>query len=358
MIPPRRRDVGTRPEDRAPTLSRYRILAAAALAILAVIISSLPATAQAPQVEVTGILDTFETASQAWLGAAQGVGRALFSVLWLLELVVSGYSWAIDKDGVDAILRELAVKVVVAGFMFWMVSNSHPWLRNLVNGLEAVGATLRAGAGAPVMEPVDIQYAAIRINTTIWEAMQDVPPEEEAPGAAGSLNPMTVATNAVHSLVEAARGTVTKIMGLLVMFATMIVVFVSYLVITAQLVITRIQMYVILGAAPFFMAFGACRITAGMMDSYLKWTLQTGVKLALFQMMVGVGLQLTPQWEAAIVASMTRGPTGAIIVALPLLLQVLAGVVIFAYLCWKIPSAFAGVVTGDLQIGSAKLWSR
>ncbi|MGH7577027.1 MAG: type IV secretion system protein, partial [Longimicrobiales bacterium] len=110
-------------------------------------------------------------------------------------------------------------------------------------------------------------------------------------------------------------------------------------------VLTLVQSYILLSAGIFFLAFGAFRSTVPLAENYLMGCVHVGIKLMILYFVVGLGEPLTRTW-AGLLANDTLFTTDV-----GPILQVLAGVTMFAFIVWFIPNRIAGQITNGASFG-------
>lgn len=347
------------------TRSRHHLYWGVALALMTGLASSslwgqTPPTFQPPP----DLLEVFDSATDALFRRALSAAKSLFAALFVLELAVSAYGWAIEKEGMDQVMREFAVKVIVAAVLFFFVSNPHLVITPLVEGLEGTGAYVAGGAGFAAMEPVEMMDFGRQVGRRFDWALNTAivfSPEEES-GWWDTL--VNVATSPFAWLPTLIDYGMLKIVALL----SWAVVYMAFIVIAAQMVLAKVEAFIVLSAGAFFLGFSAFRITAGLAESVIRYAASIGVKLFFIQIMAGVAQQMVAQWrvvaDRAVYCPFTNlecpsVPVNMPTIYYPSLAMLIGSVVIFAYLAWKIPGTMASRLTGDMQIGVTRaLWGK
>ncbi|MDQ3388794.1 MAG: type IV secretion system protein, partial [Gemmatimonadota bacterium] len=131
----------------------------------------------------------------------------------------------------------------------------------------------------------------------------------------------------------------------------------AYWIAALQLLLIEIETIVLVAAGVFFVGFVSFRVTAGLVDAYLKHLITVGLKLFFVQFMVGVGMRLTEDsWSRTLAGAVIEPDGSAGLAEFPMIdIIAVGGVVInaliFAYLVWKIPTLYgdklgAGIHTG------------
>jgi type IV secretion system protein TrbL len=161
---------------------------------------------------------------------------------------------------------------------------------------------------------------------------------------------ITIASNMLLSL--DAVGFLRNPTGNIVGAAAALLVIVAYAGIAAQLCLALVETYVVLTGGCLFLGFAAFRGTAGLAEGYILYAFQTGARIYLLYLLLGVGTALSREWAGLTFA--TGGPAGTP-PSLALHFQVLAGALVFCLLVWKVPSGVAARLTqgASLRLGEA-----
>lgn len=284
--------------------------------------------------------------------------------LFALELAVSAYGWAIEKEGMDQVIKELAVKVIIAGVLFFFVNNPQLIIDPLVNGLEGSGAYIAGGAGFHAMEPAEMMDIGRQVTGRLAWALDASPPVTPGDEDAGWIE-STLSTLGGIMLILPYMGHML-LFGIICLIS-MAVIYGAFIVIAAQMVLAKVEMYIVMSAGAFFLGFSAFRITAGLAENVVRYAASIGVKLFFIQIMAGVAQRLAPGWKQ-VADQMVYCPFSALACPSPVnqpwvnlstLALLIGSIVIFAYLAWKIPGTMASRLTGDMQIGVTRaLWGK
>lgn len=268
--------------------------------------------AQAP---AGGALDQvaldYQLASRAWIGRVLAVTTNLFFWLALLEFVIAGLMYIVaTPQARETTAGRFLVKIMLISFVYMLITQSDYWLMRLIDSFAGVGEYV----SGRFMSPSDIVNYGSTLSGAILRSVDVV-------------------------------GMVTNIPVVIYMTLTALLVMVCYILIAAQVVLTLVQSYILLSAGIFFLAFGAFRATVPFAENYLIGCVRVGIKLMILYFVVGLGEPLTRTWADLLANdSLFTTDVGPI-------LQVLAGVMTFAFIVWFIPGKIAGQITSGANFG-------
>jgi hypothetical protein len=80
-------------------------------------------------------------------------------------------------------------------------------------------------------------------------------------------------------------------------------VLLSFVIAAAALMLTLIESYLVVGGAALLLGFGASRWTASIAEGYFGYVIRVGTRLLFFYLVLGVGVQIATQWQAALTAA-------------------------------------------------------
>jgi type IV secretion system protein TrbL len=293
-----------------PNVQRQVLARALRVAVLLVAILFLAAAAIAqppPPGVLDGLVASYQTISASWLGRVVPLAQRLFALLATLEFAVSGLWWAIGRDALDRVLAAVLKKFMLLSLLYALLALFPSWIPELVRGFESAG---QIASGSGTINPSQLLDDGITIASNILLSF----------GSIGYLaNPS----------------------GTLVAALTALAVLVAFALIAAQIVLTLVETSIVLSGGVLFLGFAAFRTTAGLAEGYLLYAVQTGTKLYLLYLLVGVGSGLARQWAALSFAP----DTSVISPSLAPHFQVFAGSLILCLLVWKIPSTVAARLT-------------
>jgi type IV secretion system protein TrbL len=245
---------------RAPLPSAV-LLAAGLAALLA---TAAAAQAPPPDAILDGVVRGYSDASAGWLERVFPFAQRLFAILATLEFAVSGLFWALGRDGLDAVAAALLRKFMLLAFLFSLIWQFPLWLPVVTRGFETAGQT---ASGTQVVNPSQIFDYGLTIGGHILLAVDDA-------------------------------GVLTDPSGVFLGEVTVLIVILAYALIAVQLCVTLCEVSIVLTGGVLFLGFAGFRVTAPFAEGYLLFAFQTGIKIYLLYLLVGVGTGLSQQWAA------------------------------------------------------------
>ena len=284
------------------------LLAGAGLALAPGLLAQQPPPA--------GVLDEvaldYQLASQSWLGRILNATTSLFFWLAMLEFTIAGIMYMIASPHArEEKAGRFLLKIMIISFVYMLITQSEFWLARLVNSFAAVGEYAAGG----IMSPSEIVGYGVTLSGRVLRSMDVI-------------------------------GMVTNPPMVIYMTLTAFAILVCYILIAAQVVLTLVQSYVLLSSGIFFLAFGAFRATASLAENFLLSCVHVGIKLMLLYLVVGLGEPLTRRWAELLQDEFLTLDVSPI-------LQVLAGVVILAFIVWYVPNKIATQITSGASLGLA-----
>jgi type IV secretion system protein TrbL len=290
---------------------RARGGAVGAVLLLALLLGSAATAQPAPGV-LDGLVSSYQTISASWLGRVVPMAQQTFALLATLEFAISGIWWALGRDALDAVLAALLKKFMLLSFLYALLALFPTWVPMIVRGFEQAGQT---ASGSASINPSELLDDGITIASHILLSF-------------GSL------------------GFLANPSGNLVASLTALAVLIAFALIAAQIVLTLVETSIVLTGGCLFLGFAAFRATAALAEGYILYAVQTGTKLYLLYLLVGVGSGLARQW-----ASLQFAPdTNVLAPSLAPHFQVFAGSLILCLLVWKIPATVAARLTQGVAL--------
>ena len=78
------------------------------------------------------------------------------------------------------------------------------------------------------------------------------------------------------------------------------IILLSFVIAAAALMLTLIESYLVIGGAALLLGFGGSRWTASIAEGYFSYVIRVGTRLLFFYLVLGIGVQIATQWQAAI----------------------------------------------------------
>lgn len=267
--------------------------------------------AQAPAGALDQIALDYQLATRGWIGRVLAVTTNLFFWLALLEFATAGLMYMVATSHArEEAAGRLLVRIMLISFTYMLITQSGYWLVRLIDSFAGVGEYVAGG----FMSPSEIVAYGTYLSKQILESVDLTGMVRNPP--------------------------VTFYMTL-----TALLVVLSYILIAVQVVLTLIQSYILLSAGVFFLAFGAFRATVSLAENYLLACVHAGVKLMILYFVVALGEPLTRRWAEALAADRALSTDFTPII------EVLAGVIMLAFIVWFTPNKIANQITSGASLG-------
>jgi len=146
-------------------------------------------------------------------------------------------------------------------------------------------------------------------------------------------------------------------------------VLLSFVIAAAALMLALIESYLVVGGTALLLGFAGSRWTASFAEGYFSYVVKLGTRLLFFYLVLGIGVQLATQWQAALTAacnpvattlpwySTYGAPPKAIMAtvcsnAIPIrtMLDLAALSIVFLIVTLAVPYTAAGIVGGTVGL--------
>ncbi len=261
-----------------------------------------------------GIQQQFANATGGWFETIFPFAQKLFFALVVIELTWAATLWVLDRDDPSSVIASLLKKVVAVGLFYAILLNADVWIPAVLNSFIGIGA---AASGLAELTPSGVLSQGIDLAAKMLEPL----------GLLGFLS-----------------ATIASIIGGL---AALGVVF-AFGIIAAQLLLTNVESYIVVGGGVLLLGFAGSRWTADVASRYLSYAVAIGIKLFSLYLIIGIGNSLASQWgELLLLPEATLNPR--------IYFQILGGALAYMMLAWYIPSLAASLYTGTVALSLAEL---
>lgn len=211
------------------------------------------------------VVAQYRAASSNWAGAISNAANWLFWTLAVIEMVWTGMTLALRNADLQEVIAELVMRILTIGFFIALLNFGPAWAKNIIDSLgQLANQASSAGGGLTNVTP-----------GAVFDSGLDL------------ADQMTSAVSFWDSAVDS--------LGLL--FAALIVIIV-FALISAYLVMTMVEIWIVLYAGIILLGFGASRFTKDFALKYLIYALSVGMKLFLMMLIIGIGQTFINQWVA------------------------------------------------------------
>jgi P-type conjugative transfer protein TrbL len=215
------------------------------------------------------IVNQFNMAAVHYAGAIQPYALKLFVALLLIDVTVTGIQFLVDQADAPHYIGRLVRRVLSGGFIYLMIVNAFPWMTAILQSFSRIGS---AATGLPRLSPQTV----LNLGGTMAETIFDTP-------ASASLMP-----NLELAIVQSVSA---------------FFVLLSFVIAAAALLFTLIESYLVIGGAALLLGFGGSRWTASIAEGYFGYVIRVGTLLLFYYLVLGIGVQIAAQWQAALSAA-------------------------------------------------------
>ncbi|WP_428622194.1 P-type conjugative transfer protein TrbL [Sedimenticola sp.] len=212
-----------------------------------------------------GIVTQYHTAASSWSATILNAALWLFWTLALLETTWTGITLALRQADFVEVVSEIVLRIITIGFFLALLLRGPTWAGNIIESLgQLAGQASIAGGGVGSVTPSDVFDAGLKLADKMTSTI-------------------SFWDNAIDS------------MGLLIAALITIIVFA---LITAFLVMTMVEIWIVVFAGMILLGFGGSRFTKDFALKYLIYALSVGLKFFVMLLVIGIGQSFISQWEA------------------------------------------------------------
>jgi type IV secretion system protein TrbL len=219
--------------------------------------------------DFNAITDQFTATATRYAGSIQPYALKLFVSLFLLDVLVTAIQFVVDQGDAPQYLGRLFRHILSGGVIYLMIVNAFPWMSDVLKSFSMIGA---AATGLPSLNPNTVLKLGGAMAETIFET----------PASAGLLPNLELA---------------------IVQSVAAFFILLSFVIAAAMLLLTVIESYLVVGGATLLLGFGGSRWTAPIAEGYFGYVIRVGTRLLFFYLVLGIGVQIATQWQAALTAA-------------------------------------------------------
>lgn len=222
----------------------------------------MAAPAPPPVQDPSALTAIYQGMQEQWDRVLTPFGNDLFYSLALLDLGFFGWRlWRVGGD-MRLIGYDVTNKLLVMSLFWVLLYNGSTWMFDIISSFVTMG---KAASGVPGLGPSVMLAQGFHIfGAMLWQATKS--------------------------------GLMLDIPTALAMVIAALLICFSFLVITIQFVMTQVQMFLALGFAKVFLAFGGSRWTTNYVERYFAFSFATGIKLMVLYMLAGAAWPITQTW--------------------------------------------------------------
>jgi len=315
--------------------------------VLVVALAFTPQHAQAQTFDITGI-SSIQAQANGWFATAQGWAQRTYGLLLVIELTILGIQGVLFRENLAEFMATFGFKIFVAGFFMWLIANADPFFHGIVNGFSSAGQQLgtdSSGMTAVMAEGLasaGLLFGAASVGHGIDTSMSFFPNLYFGTGATGYGD----AASSGHALFDM----VVSGIGMMTVFS-MAGILIQYAMIT-------IESYIVMSAGVLFLGFSGTRFTMPFSQGYLSYSVNVGVKLFTFYLMLGAVQGLMPNAlifsGATLAAAAIPMGYGSLIALLP---AAIAGfsLLLVATLLYAVPNFAGSFLSGTSSLSAGAM---
>jgi type IV secretion system protein TrbL len=271
---------------------------------------SFNSDAATPSIQILDRVDAaFKPLQNTWYTSIRSYAERLF---WLLVLVDFGWTtviYVLEKNDVVEIVTSLVKKVFTIGFFWGLLKFSDTWIPVIIDSFRGIGTTV---GNVSSVTPDGI--------------------------VAGGYNTAVAAFKIMTGL-----GALEKVAVVFPVTLVAIVTFLAFLFVAAQLLVTLIECYLVVGAGVILLGFGGSRWTTDFSTKYLQYAVGTGIKLMLIYLIVGAA---QPLFDSIILdANHLMEST----------LAAMGSALVYAFLAIQVPQIASAMMSGSPSMTAGSL---
>jgi type IV secretion system protein TrbL len=226
-------------------------------------------------VNLNQAVQLFYNAGVGYSTAIQPYAKDLLFGLFLIEIIVNATQYMIEGQ-LDPwhFAGRFVRQFLTTGFCWWMIVNGFTIMMGVINSFSDIGQAL---TGAPNLSPQGVLYIGINEFITFMNS----------PG-----------TSSIISNIE--LGIVEAVCALIILGC--------FLLVAAELILLLVKAYITCGLGVILLGFGGSRYTSSITEGYFTNAVRLGVKLLFFYAVLGIGLTIVNQFQAALAAACNPVP--------------------------------------------------
>jgi type IV secretion system protein TrbL len=256
---------------------------------------------------LTNIGNQYQAASAGWMTTALGFALHLFYLLVTAEIAWSAIYYLFHKDSLADFLAALLLKLLALLFFWVLIQEAPTWIPTIIHSFTQAGAAI---GGTQTLDPSSVFDQGVSVATTMLNSINDA-----------SL--------------------FTAFLLIVVAGLSALGVVLAYAVLAAQLLITLVESYLVIGGGVLMLGFAGSRWTLVFTERYFGYVVSVGIKLFVLYLIIGLGGTLAPQWAAVFTTAQ-----GAAVPQPQAYLDVVGGALVFMCVGWQVPALASSLLLG------------
>src|ERR1700722_3290309 len=221
-------------------------------------------------IDLNSVAIQFYNAGIKYSSAIQPYALKLFFALFLIDIIVTWIQYTAEGQlDPSYFLGRMIKHILSGGFIYLMIVNAFTWMNAVITSFSDIGAAV---SGLPNLSPQSILQLGGKMAQTIFDAPAST----------------SVMSNLEMAIIQSVSG---------------FVVLLAFTITAIALLFTLVESYIAIGGGVILLGFGGSRFTGSAAEGYFPFVIRVGVRLLFFYLVLGVGVQLATQWNAAIMAA-------------------------------------------------------
>jgi hypothetical protein len=293
------------------------------------------------------IPDFYSEIGDSWARNARPYVIGLFSALFVVDVAIIYLDSVDDRGGPEVTFMAIGRRLVIGAVGLALFLNPEYFSFPLIHAFESAGTAIGGSGVAGLPDPLVVLLQGWDAFSRLVNAIL-IPPELAEPtgGPGADLTGILELLRAFGLWIWYFFTLGSYVIGVGIVA---LVLLVGFAILAMQVVVVKAQGFLLVNIGLLFVGALGSRLTAGLMGGYVRFVLQTAVRLFLMGAVFGIYYHALPYWESWIaegVAAIPRGPGDSANLSLTTvsfqpLLMTAATVTLTAYLGWKIPGWFA-----------------
>lgn len=231
-----------------------------ATAILALFLFSVDANAAVSEQSVNNMINEFKNSAATWEPKLLTIATNLFWLLAFIQFAWAMIELAFRGSDISDFVSTIVNQILFICFFYWLLINSSTFAKNIIDSFRNAAAQ---ASGKSLMMPSDFFVEGMKIVNKVLNSISAWSPIDSV--------------------------------GMLV---ASIVIIVCFALITALIVLTLVEMYIVVSSSVLIMGFGGSRWTKDYAIRTLQYAVSVGAKLFIMQLIAGIGITLVEKWSA------------------------------------------------------------
>ncbi|MHB0989802.1 MAG: P-type conjugative transfer protein TrbL [Burkholderiales bacterium] len=279
------------------------------------------------------LLATMKTASGGWISVAMGYANDLFFGLAGLEFTWSAIQLTLKKSDLQDIIVGTLFKVMSLAFFAMLLNKAPVWLPMIIDSFSQAGVAVSGGTTPLTPSAViskGIGFAAQLISTSMQINGNQNGGFAQMVASGGS----SLGSYFLSAMIIGLAG---------------IAIALAFAAAAAQLFITTLESYVVIGGGALQLGFLGSRWTSSWGEKYFAYAISVGIKLFVIYLIIGFGANMVDLLSSTLQHLSDSGKS----VGLGDYFGMLSGSAVYGVTAWMTPSLASTMMNGSPSMTAA-----